>query len=254
MLSFFYELKGQFTVMNLLAILLIAAFIFSRYKKRIIARFLLSISILILLLCSTPWLPNYLADKSERKYLPYLYPNNFNDTEKVLIHVLGSGYTLDKRLPANAQIGQCALGRLAEGIRIHRLIKNSIIICSGYSPLGLETQAQVTKRAAIILGVETNKLETLNTPSTTQEEAKELSKLYNNKSRLIIVTDAMHMPRAIKLFKAVGFNPIAAPTNYKINEGPSQNSLKWWPSFENISLMNIVIHEFMGNLKASFFG
>lgn len=253
MASFFYNLKGQVTVFNLLAILLLLAFVFNRYKKRKIARLILSVSIVLFLFCSTAWLPNYLADKLERTYPPFALINNFSDTEKVLIHVLGSGYTLDKRLPANAQIGQCALGRLAEGIRIHRLIKNSIIICSGNSSLGLETQAQVTKRAAIVLGVEADKLETLNAPSTTKEEAEELSKLFDKKMKLIIVTDAIHIPRAIRLFKAQGLNPIAAPTNYKVNEGPIQNNMKWWPSVGNINLMNIIIHELMGNLKTSLF-
>jgi len=253
MISFLYNLKGQATVLNGLIILLILAFVFNRYQKRKVALSLLSISILIFLLCSTSWLPNYLADKLERKYSPFNLPINNIDTGKVLIHVLGSGYTLDKRLPANAQIGRVALGRLAEGIRIHRSIKNSVIICSGYSSLGLETQAQVTKRAAIVLGVDADKLETLNTPSTTQEEAKELGRRYDKTSKLIIVTDAIHMPRAIKLFKAEGFNPIAAPTNYKVNEGPEEEGMKWWPSVDNISLMNYVIHEYLGALKATIF-
>lgn len=254
MLSFFYNLKGQFTVFNLLVLLLLMAFIFNRYQKRKLATLLLSISIVLFLICSTAWLPNYLADKLEKKYSPFLLPDNYSDTDRVLIHVLGSGYTLDKRLPANAQIGQCALGRLAEGIRVHRLIKNSVIICSGYSSLGLETQAEVTKRAAIVLGVDANQLETLNTPATTQEEARALSKAYGSKSKIVVVTDALHMPRAIKFFTTEGFIPLAAPTNYKVNEGPVQNEMKWWPSFDNINLMNTVIHEFLGNLKASLFG
>jgi uncharacterized SAM-binding protein YcdF (DUF218 family) len=131
------------------------------------------------------------------------------------------------------------------------MIKNSTIICSGYSSLGLETQAQVTKRAAIALGVNAGEVETLNLPSTTQEEANELSARYSKKSHLIVVTDAIHMPRAIKLFTAQGFNPIAAPTNYKITEGPIQDDIKWFPSFERIGLMNYVIHEYLGNLKAT---
>lgn len=51
--------------------------------------------------------------------------------------------------------------------------------------------------------------------------------------------------------KAEGFDPIAAPTNYKVNDGPDEYGMKWWPSFDNISLMNYVIHEWLGNLKAS---
>ena len=173
--------------------------------------------------------------------------------EKVFIYVLGSGYTTDKRLPPNAQIGLVALGRLAEGIRIHRAIENSAIICSGNSSTGLETQAQVTKRAAIVLGVDVDKLETLNTPTTTQEEANDLGKLHEKSIKLIIVTDAMHMQRAIKLFELQGFNPIAAPTNYKVNETQHKEAMQWWPSISNVSLMNYVIHEYLGSIKALIF-
>ncbi|MEO5892866.1 MAG: ElyC/SanA/YdcF family protein [Ferruginibacter sp.] len=254
MTSFLYDLKGQATVFNGLFFLLIMALIFYRYKKRKVAIALAGVSVIIFLLSATRYLPDYLADKLERKYLPLSLPVKNSDSEKVLILVLGSGYTLDARLPANAQIGLVALGRLAEAIRINRLLKNSVLICSGYSALGLETQAEVTKRAAILLGVDSGRIETLNKPRTTGEEAEELGKLYDKNSKLIIVTDALHMPRAIKLFKAKGFNPIPAPTNFKINGGPSKESLQWWPSVDHINLMNNVIHEYLANLKASLTG
>jgi uncharacterized SAM-binding protein YcdF (DUF218 family) len=231
--------------------MLILAFFLKKYKKRKAAIICLCSAVLFFLVSSTAYVPEYFAGRLENKYFPYTPLKNFNDSEKVLIMILGSGYVLDKRLPPNAQLGWCALGRLAEGIRIHRMIKNSIIICSGYSSLGLETQAQVTRRAAIALGVDSGQVETLNLPSTTQEEARELSAHYSKTSHLIVVTDAIHMPRAIKLFTAQGFSAIAAPTNYKINEGPTQDGVKWFPSFERIGLMNYVIHEFLGNLKAS---
>lgn len=253
MLTFINFLKGLATVQSGLIVLLILSFILNRYQKKMLAKFFLGFSVLLFLLCSTSYLPNYFADKLETKYLPFNPMVNKIDTGKVLIHVLGSGNTLDDRLPANEQLGLTALGRLVEGIRIHRMIKNSVIVCSGYSSLGLETQAEVTKRAAIVLGVEVDKLETLDTPSTTQEEAKALSMQYDTTTQLIVVTDALHMPRAIKLFKAAGFNPIAAPTNYKINHGPSLHKIGWWPSMGNIALMDYVIHESLGNLKASFF-
>jgi uncharacterized SAM-binding protein YcdF (DUF218 family) len=253
MISFLYDLKGEATVLNGIAILLGLAFIFSKYKKRRLATFLLGFSLLIFIACSTSYLPEYLAQKLESKYLPLSLPVNAIATEKVIIHVLGSGYTLDKRLPANSQIGLCGLGRLAEGIRIHRVLKNSIILCSGYSSLGLETQAQVTKRAAIVLGVNPAEIETLNTPSTTRDEANDLAGKYDKNIKLIIVTDAMHMSRAMKIFKMQGFFPIAAPTNYKVNEGPNQEGMRWWPSSGNIGLMNYVIHEYLGDLKVILF-
>lgn len=253
MFSFFYDLKGQVTVLNALALLLILAFVFKRYQRGKTAALLVMISMLVFLVCSTSWLPNYLAYKLERKYIPFNPPFNSTDSDKVLIHVLGSGYALNNKLPPTAQLGPVALGRLVEGIRIQRMVKNSVIICSGFSPLGLESQAEITKRAAIVLGVEAINLETLIAPATTQQEAEELGKRYVKTSRLIIVTDAIHMKRAIKLFKAEGFDPTPAPTNFKVNKGPDQDRMKWWPSFKNIDLMNYVIHENLGTLKATIF-
>ncbi len=253
MLSFLYDLKGQATVLNGLILISVTAYFFWRYQKKRTAYVLVFMTMVIFLLCATEYLPRYLAKVLESRFQSLALPLVISDTNRVLIHVLGSGYTLDERLPANAQIGLPALGRLAEGIRVHRAIKNSIILCSGYSSLGLETQAQVTKRAAIVLGVNPDEIGTLNNPSTTQEEAKELGKAYDKNIRLIIVTDAMHMQRAIKLFKMEGFNPIAAPTNFKVNEGPLKETMKWWPSLGNIGLMNYVIHEYLGELKAVIF-
>lgn len=252
--SLFYDLKGEVTVFNTIILLLILAYFFGRNQKRKVAFVLICISLAIFFLCSTSYLPRILADKIERKYTPFTLPVNFADTGKTMILILGSGYTLDKRLPANAQIGMVALGRLTEGIRIHRLIKRSIIICSGFSPDKLETQAQVTKRAAINLGVESAEIETLDAPRTTMEEARELSKKYNRNINLIIVTDAIHMERAMKIFNAAGFHSLAAPTNYKIKQGPIKDNMEWWPSTGNIGLMNYLIHEYLGNLKAVLFG
>ena len=251
MLSLLNNLKGQLTVLNGIMMLIILAFIFYRYQKRNATIFFAGIAIFTFLLCSTAYLPNYLADKLERKYPPYAGSFNSADTSKVFIIVLGSGYTLDKRLPATAQIGLGALGRLAEGIRVHRSVKNSTLIFCGHSSLGLETQAQVTRKAAILLGVDANKIETLDNPSNTQEEAQEAGIHYSRATQLIIVTDAIHMPRAVRLFRRQGFKPVAAPTNYKVNEGPDEYGMKWWPSLGNIGLMNYVIHEWLGNLKAS---
>lgn len=253
MLSFLYDLKGQATVINGLVLLLIIALLFRKYQKKRLSNLVIGFTIVFFLLTATDYLPQYLAKRLENKYQPLTLPIKNTDSGKVLVLVLGSGYSLDARLPANAQIGLPALGRLAEGIRIHRAIKNSIIVCSGYSSQGLETQAQVTKRAAIVLGVNSNEIETLNEPSTTREEARELGKAFDRKTKLIVVTDAIHMSRAISLFKMEGFNPIAAPTNFKVHEGPVKEKMKWWPSFSNVGLMNYVIHEFLGSIKASIF-
>ena len=248
--SIFYQLKGLATLLNVLLLLLVISYLFNRFRKRRAAKALLVSAFLLFLISSTNYLPRYLATQLENKYLPFNSLTVKYQHEKFYIHVLGSGNNLDKRLPANSQLGLAAIGRLAEAIRIHRILKNSIIVCSANSMLGLETQASVTKRAAILLGVDSNRIEKLDTPSTTKEEAEAMHLRYGTAINLILVSDALHLPRAMKLFTKEGFRPIAAPTNYRAPQGPKGLGFEWWPSIGNISLMDIVLHEYLGNLKA----
>ena len=174
-------------------------------KKRTAAKITGTFTLIFFLLCSTGFLPRYLATELEKKYFPFDTSMLPNKEEKIYIHVLGSGTNQDKRLPANAQLCVAATGRLMEAIRIHQLLKNSIIVCSGNSLTGQETQASTTRRAAIVLGIDSNSVERLDTPSTTQEEAAALRTQYGNKIKVIVVSDATHLPRAIKIFKKEGF-------------------------------------------------
>jgi uncharacterized SAM-binding protein YcdF (DUF218 family) len=60
------------------------------------------------------------------------------------------------------------------------------------------------------------------------------------------------MPRAMRFFKAVGFSPIAAPTNFRALNGSAGVPIKWCPSEENIYITNRVLHEYFASLKAVF--
>ena len=68
----------------------------------------------------------------ERSYPPLTDLNSLSNDIDVHIMVLGSGHTSDPALPANNQLSHNALGRLAEGIRLHRLLPGSKLITSGW--------------------------------------------------------------------------------------------------------------------------
>ena len=248
---FFYTLKDQVNVLSLLFFMSFCAWLFFKHKKKSIAIFLTIATVVIFLLSATKYLPVYLAQQLEKKYLPFDISKLKNTEEKYYILMLGSGVNLDKRLPATSQLGNAAIGRFIEAIRINRLIKNSIIVSSGNSMLGLETQASVVKRAAVVMGVDSNNVERLDNPSTTKEEADALLQQYGNNIKLILVSDAMHLPRAMQLFEKIGFQPIAAPTNYRAPAGSRRGWFDWWPTTVNMNLMDIVMHEYLGRLKAS---
>jgi uncharacterized SAM-binding protein YcdF (DUF218 family) len=243
-------IKDQVNILTLLMAFFLLACFFIKLKKRRVAIRLLIVDLVIFLIVSTAYLPQYFAERLERQYIPLDASSLKAGKEKIYIHVLGSGYSLDSALPATARLGLTAQGRLAEGIRLFRQIDNTILVTSAGSLRNMETQATVARKAAILLGVDSSRIITLNTPNTTLEEAAAMVKLVGVNATVIVVTDAIHMPRAMKFFKAAGLVPLAAPTNFKIHKEVMGMGIKWLPQLGNISLMDIVLHELLGNIKA----
>ncbi|MFD1316110.1 YdcF family protein [Namhaeicola litoreus] len=170
-------------------------------------------------------------------------------TQAYCIHVLGAGYDLDTTLPATSQLDLKTLGRLIEGIRVFKQLPNSILVTSGYAGKNLESQASVARRAAIALGVPKDKIEMLETPSTTWEEVLAFQQTFEDNGIPIIATDAAHMPRAMDMFRAAGYEPQAAPTNFKVKSRHHSYHGFSLPNVKSIQLMDVWLHEVLGELK-----
>lgn len=231
--------------------MLITAIVLYRFNKKKAAKIVSILAVIFFYATSTAWLPKYLAARLEKKYQP-LDPLSFKQegSGKIYIHLLGSGYNLDERLPATAQLGLVAQGRLVEALRLYRQINNSILVCSGGSVAGFLSQAAVAKKAALLLGADSSRVITLDTPNTTKEEAAALAAKIGINATVIIVTDGLHMPRAIQLFSNLGVKTIAAPTNFNVYQGKEGISIKWWPNIVNLAITDKVLHEYLGALKA----
>jgi uncharacterized SAM-binding protein YcdF (DUF218 family) len=244
-------IKSLANIASGLFLLAILAFLFWRRGKARMAKGTLVIFIILFFGCTTAYLPCYLAGKLEDDF-PVLNTAILDKNTHYYIHVLGSGNSLDERLPATGQLGLTALGRLCEAIRIYQQLPNCTIVTSANSPLGGESQASVTRRSAIELGVDPARISMLETPTNTREEAKSFRKDFGDTVRVIIATDAIHMNRAIKMFKESGLKPIAAPTNFRVKKEPKDKAMDWWPRLSNISLLDIYLHEVLGSIKMRF--
>jgi len=248
--SFISSLIAPLTIFWLL---LLAGLLLIWLKKKKSSRILIVISLIWLALISFAPLPKLLCRSLERSYTPLTDLNSLSNNIDVHIMVLGSGHTSDPTLPANNQLSNNALGRLAEGIRLHRLLPGSKLITSGWQGDDLVPNALVLKRAAELLGISTEDIFTLVTPVNTEEEALCYRSTFGKSHKLIIVTDAIHMPRAILWFRKAGLNPIAAPTNHLIKHSPNQKSFNFLPSADNINEMESAMHEYIGILWAKLF-
>jgi uncharacterized SAM-binding protein YcdF (DUF218 family) len=194
------------------------------------------------LMATTHFFPAKLMANYEDK-VAICYPQQLDTTPTYYLHVLGAGYSLDPRLPATGQLSTITLARLVESIRIARSIPNYKIVTSAYSSLGLESQASVAQRAAIELGIPAKNTAMLPTPSNTAEEVAAFVKQFGTHKKVIVVSDALHLTRALMLYKKAGITAIPAPTNFKIKQGPSDYNGLTFPSLSSLDLMNEYFRE-----------
>jgi uncharacterized SAM-binding protein YcdF (DUF218 family) len=210
-------------------------------------------SIVWLAMISLPFLPTLLVKSLENRFPPLLEISQFHPDDTVNILVLGAGYKINIDLPPNDQLSLNALGRLSEGIRLHRLLHASRFILSGTKRDEKVSGAKLLMKTALALGVEENEISLLSTPETTRMESLEYTNKFGCGKTLVLVTDAIHMPRAMLLFHKAGQSPIPSPTNHMVKSDRKIGIRDWVPASSNIAMMEYAIHEIGGLVYASLF-
>lgn len=107
--------------------------------------------------------------------------------------------------------------RAYEVLRLYEKIENLKIITSGFAGAKKVSDAMESKEKLIQLGVKEEDILVQTTPQDTYEEAVEVKKLVGSEP-IIVVTSAIHMPRAMLIFKNEGLNVIPAPTHFLYQE------------------------------------
>jgi uncharacterized SAM-binding protein YcdF (DUF218 family) len=197
-------------------------------------------------LISFPFFPDLLTRSLENQFPTLLKTSQLNSKDSINIMVLGGGETSNRNLPANDQLWPNSLCRIWEGIRIHNLLKNSNLVLQGSFAAAKFSGSETYLQAAIAMGVGKNEICLLGYPNNTQMEAFEYTKKFGTNKTLVLVTDAIHMPRAMFFFRKAGQNPIPAPTNHLIKTDRKIRLSDWGPSAFNIYKMENAMHEIFG--------
>jgi len=238
------------TIFWLILIAGILLFLLKRKRTGLVCGFF---SIVWLAMISFSFLPELLVRSLENRFAPLLEISQFNPKDSVYILVLGSGYTDNKNLPSNDQLSLNSLGRLTEAIRLHRLLNASQLILFGSVPGDNVSEAAPFLQTALALGVNENEIRLLGIPENTKIEAFDYTKKFGTKNTLILVTDAIHMPRAMLLFRKAGQSPIPSPTNHLVKSDWKNGISNWLPSSSNIAMMEYATHEYGGLIYARLF-
>lgn len=226
--------------LSIILALFFIGLIFLYFNKIKESKLFLSFSFILLILISLNPFSTYLLQNLEQEEKTYKYEEGIK-----FIHVLGHGNTEDKEYSDISNLSQTALMRLAEGIRIHNLHNNSKLILSGYKGFGKKISHAIwLKNAALVLGVKEENIILLKNTKDTQEEAFFCKKIVKDE-KVVVVTSASHMNRAIKYFIQNRVNYVKAPTNYMASY---KATLKYTPNAQEIKKVEISMHEYLGNL------
>jgi len=237
--TFFVEPFGMFFSLFVVGL-------YYMYKKRdIYASAFLSLAFCVIFLFSYPPFANFLVQNLENTYPKYDYK-----TKVKYIHVLGNGHNTDKTQPLSSHISSGGLKRDLEGILIHRKLKGSKIIFTGYEGFTDTPSAVMNARLAKALGVDEKDLLINPKPKDTKEEAIFCKSIVGSEP-FVLVTSATHMPRAMRLFKSLGMNPIPAPTDFYKKEFDGYLKV---PSVFSFAKSQIAMHEYIGILWAMIRG
>jgi len=228
-----------------LGVLLIA----SRRGRRA-GRALLILASLVLLVASNKWVSGRLIAPLESRYpavgeFPSGTPLPPELAACRFVAVLGGGHEDAENRPALSRLSASARARLAEAVRLLRLLPAAKLVVSGPGEDGGPTHAQVLADSAVSLGVERTRIVMIDDARDTEEEAARLRERLKD-APVAVVTSAWHLPRAMALCDAQGLHALPCPTDFLFS-APSRLRLSGFtwdvPSLERST---VAVHERLG--------
>ena len=244
-----------YVVKNLLlppaSLLLIALFaavlrwLWPRWRPRLLG-VILCLALSLLTALSLPVVAGALARRLEARF-PALPKTGPVPGEAQAIVVLGSGlYYQPPEYVADSPTGT-VLERLRYAALLAERTGLPLLVTGGSVFARGEAEGQIMRRvleAEWRVPVRWVESESRNTAENAEHSA-ELLKAEGIK-RVLLVTHALHIPRAMACFEHAGLTPIAAPTRFVSAGQASPSVLDFIPSASALGLSSQALHEYLG--------
>lgn len=216
-------------------------------RARALSAALLALSLIALLVLSTPIVANALYAGIET--IEARPPGAVVAGDIGAIVVLSGGRNQNAAQYGGETVADDTLERLRYAARLERETGLPILV-SGGSVFGDGTSLAALMRDVLVedFHVPVRWLEdrSRNTAENAAYSAQVLAG--EGIAGIILVTHAVHMPRAAAAFEAQGLAVYAAPTDFRSNAYRSAGLLDWLPSASALDMSRAVLHEYLGRL------
>ncbi len=231
---------------SLIILILIGLFMGQNSK---FGRSLAWVSALVLLLLSLPVVASYLLDGLE-PYPPVDLQDPAARAAQAVV-VLSAGSKRNAPEYGAESIGPRTLQRVRYGVRLHRLTGLPLYFSGGKPGANRPPLARGMQRVAeeeygvSVAGVEEKS-------RTTRQNARYTAALLRSRGikRILLVSHAWHLPRAVEAFRQTGLDVIPAPTDYfgfrKDGKYSSLAAVMFLPSSKALHKSYFAIHEYLG--------
>jgi uncharacterized SAM-binding protein YcdF (DUF218 family) len=214
-----------------------------------IRRMLWVVLVVPTILLGTP-IVDFLMERKESQF-PVVNVAAWDTTARYLIVVLGAGKTSDPKLYPTQQLNRTTAVRLLEGYRLYRALPKARLALSGASFDSDTPQAKVTAEAALQLGVAAQDTIQLRSTVHTQSEVEAIAERIVPGEQLVVVSSAVHLPRAHFWLRKYKLSARMAPAHFWIKRDPSQSKSPWNSSpGRRLSMWHSWWHETLGTWHA----
>lgn len=216
--------------------------------RRRLAALALGLALTILIVAGSPKVAGLLYRSLEQQYLPTAVENSPRADAIVLL-----GGAIGGVLPPRVTLDLTgAADRVLHAARLYRAGKAPLIVTSGGDVF---PQAQGSPESDLIAellvewGVKPTDIIIENQSRNTYENARQSKQILQNRKaqRVLLVTSALHMPRALAVFKSVGVDVLPSPTDYHAVDYDQPTLLDWIPNVGALEGTTIAIKEYLGH-------
>lgn len=192
---------------------------------------------------STATVANLLTDYLEEPFPPKVM-SVVPSAEAIVL--LGGAIRGDTRGGQTPDLNQRA-DRLLHTVALYKAAKAPLVVVSGGSPVGGRSEAAQMRDLLILMGVPLAAMQLERESRNTYENAVYTGELLRERGvrRILLVTSALHMRRAVPLFEKQGLEVVPAPTDFQRLVDKSLVP-GWLPGVGNLVRSSVALHEIMG--------